>query len=483
MPPLRFCSARDYPLFLQKGADGRFIGLFAPLANDVIHYIEKRTNDTLEIRSENDGLGGLVNPETGMWDGCIGLIQRNESDMLLQFGDYPHLASYLKQGLVLGDSVITFIAAYTSINDVTAVQIESFFATFDPSVWLLSLITLLAGYSFLLLGRFLYSRFKTTDDDVSLRKQSYRRPLYQVITHFTDYGQLADAPCVSNVIFNLALSLFPLLVIFHLCSFIKTELDAVRPPQTFRSYRDLINNNVSLAILRGWDYRYNFELAPKGSERRALWDLSLRRYPQMEFMFNIDLETMNIGNELVRGRAALITDSLFVSTFMKELCLFAVQESTSEFVASFTGLTNFTVNSLFPLSGRDVNEKATLKGFIFSEHFAGSAFNNFRSGAVTFFEMGLVEKSLRIIDSADAHSLLPTVSQKKHQSSGQIEECTHNVLYQPQIIIEAVALVNIRNLLIIVMLLYLISFYVFLCEVNVVFRKKKNQSRVRPHSR
>lgn len=473
-PIVRACYPHDFPGFSGVTEPRKFHGMFGALFGTIVGEIERVINGTIEIRARNDGIGKLVNSSSGMYDGCIGRLQRNQSDLMLQLSDYPLPVSHLDQGFVMMDTVIQFIAAYTAPTEeeTDAVQIESLFDSFDRYVWLLCLLSVIACYSCLLLGRCVSSIATQLGEETSEESSealNYRRPLYQVITHMTAYGEIAATHSASAKILYLTASLFPLLVIFYLCSFIKTELVAVRAPDTLRSYRDLLDKNVSLAFNVGADSKFHFENAPEGSEERQLWDASVKRYPKMDFIIRINLQFEWLFRRLARREIALVLNSAFTRFFVRPLCRMCIQESGRDMIAAAVGLPNLRARTLFPLSAQDPNARSKLKGIIFSGSINRHIHKKLRHAATIFFENGLASRIMEIILDADVSA---AEVDNDIRTRGLIDDCIANALYQPDMKVDAVGLSNFHNLTVILMMLYLIPFYFLICEKSMA--KKLN---------
>ena len=466
---IRGCNPRNFPLFFEIDSHGKTGGFYSSLVDDLLDHVHKMVNSTLEARSENDGIGNMIDEKTGMYDGCIGRLQRNDSDVMTQLANYAHPADHLNQGLVFVHSVIQFISTYKtrSAKEVKPVQVESMFNSFNSHVWLLCLVTLLAGSTTLALRHFLLRQASPSTGESDHSDQ----PVYEVATHMIGYGCVKATGPSANVL-SISLSIFTGVVLLYICSFIKTELVALRPPDTLRSYQDLLDKNVSLAFLKGWDTFLAFKSAHPDTMEGKLWNLTVQRYPKMDFMFQVDSGFIWAVRLILQQKMTVVTDSTVGQAFMRNLCKLFTQESIVNIGRSLFGLNHVTVKSIFPLYAQDETAEDVMKGVLFSESFKGFAYVKIRRGLTCFMERGLVLKAAETLKTIDAtKSILE--GQEQSQTSGLVEECSRNILYEPTIKIESVGFGNIQNLVVITMSLYLLALYCFVYEMSFFSQKQR----------
>ena len=110
MATVRICHPNDYPGFLElvDKEEALFRGPASSDINNLMDSIKKKNNGSIIIHS-NHGVGQLVN---GSYDGCLGRLQRNESDLALTPVDYPLEGLTIDQGILLYDTTVTFIQDY-----------------------------------------------------------------------------------------------------------------------------------------------------------------------------------------------------------------------------------------------------------------------------------------------------------------------------------------------------------------------------------
>lgn len=151
MEEIRVCNPFEFKGMLEFSGKS-FKGAYSSILNNVLDYIMTGNNLTIVIRSKSDGIGEL-NLTTGFYDGCLGQLQRNESDILTQLVDYPLNVTDTKQGDIGMNALVQFVGLYKprTIEEVNAVTIVSYFKSFSIDIWLLCIVTALFAYMLLMI--------------------------------------------------------------------------------------------------------------------------------------------------------------------------------------------------------------------------------------------------------------------------------------------------------------------------------------------
>lgn len=159
-PLMRVCFPFVFKFALELHGN-RFEGFYAKPFNEIISYIGHGHNISATIRAKDDGIGEM-DQLTGNFDGCIGRLQRNQSDMMFQFVDYPFNAAGLQQGDVFFDTVVRVLSFYRprTVNEKDSLKIENCFKSFDWKIWICCFLTTLILYVLLIVRRKIYHRAK-----------------------------------------------------------------------------------------------------------------------------------------------------------------------------------------------------------------------------------------------------------------------------------------------------------------------------------
>lgn len=133
MAELRVCVAEIEQLVQVK--DGLISGIFSGLFNSILADFRTFTNLTLQ---PCDSSGDMVDPVALTFDGCLGRVQRNQSDMQIPMVEFPVLAPGLDQGYVVMASQMVMASAYDSTALTKATDVMDAFHSFTDRVWQVS---------------------------------------------------------------------------------------------------------------------------------------------------------------------------------------------------------------------------------------------------------------------------------------------------------------------------------------------------------
>lgn len=290
MDTIRVCIPFEYPGMVEV-RNKHFIGYYAGFINNIFNYVMKGSNFSVELLSKLDGIGEF-NSTTGLYGGCFGRLQRNQSDVLKQLVNYPLDIDYTKQGDIGISAEFQFLGVYESraIEEANSVKIESCFKSFELDVWLICLFIALITYMLLMIRKKISSgiqmtirrelekfrhdrachlialRFSSKSNEhtvhqwknkfifksFKVRRKTNNYFLSNVLAHMLRLGSLNKQSSLFNKLIFTSLSSFSLLVVYYFSSFIKTELVSIDPPEIPTSYKELIDKNINLVFVEGF---------------------------------------------------------------------------------------------------------------------------------------------------------------------------------------------------------------------------------------
>lgn len=440
---IRLCHPADFRLMIEF--DGTtFKGRMGPFIENILDDLRRKANVTLNVRSKDDGIGEPIEGTNGrIYSGCIGLIQQNLSDAMLQVVNYPLPAINLTQGLLMMDSALQFVNSYNTSEGKPA-QIESLFESFTPQVWIFSFLLLITCVSCL----FIHGRFEKSLNHL------FKRPFivstdkyltYHVATHMTRFGQLDESTGSLRKIIFLILSFFSFMVIFYLSSFMKTELVVVPAPITMRSYSEMLQRGCGVWFFRGADAYQFFKSAADGSERKRLWDWSISKYPEDLIIFDgNEKKAALVLNALIMGKLAFVTESLWMTPIIKEFCALSVDEERNKQMRSLFNFKSFKKGSLFPVVSQDEKATSFLKAFV-ANQYTSSALNRLGMTFHRIFESGLPAAMIKNVADTDFMDSMLSLPRTKG-TYGQILNCVQNIIFMPENHMERLSFSNISNL-------------------------------------
>ena len=490
---MRACFAYAYHFSLGYEKN-KFTGSFGGIMNGIIDYYTQRTNFTLFVRSKGDGLG-TFDPSTGLYDGCIGRLQQNQSDLLLQMTEYPVEIAQIQQGHVAFDSTMQFITVYhpRKMSEINSTPIESCFASFDKIVWVICLSTGLIIHALLLIrnqmwqkivldlskSKWALSHYNLRGTNNNGRKSLALQPAERILrkkkhhfsqiwSHMTRFGSLESPKGVFKKVIFTCCSIFSLLVVHYFCSYIKTELVTIEPPEIHRSYQELIDRRVASAFTKGLNNYLTFKFAPDGSKERAIWDISVSRYPEDVILISTEglTETMKLAKAAMKRKMVFFIDSFLIAMNMKQLCDVFSDPNRR---AKFNLLTNLTTEDEsydgMPIWSQDTSVRPILRGLIFSESFKGPAYDHVSKRSRRFFETGFAFEAKKRIESDDTLTQILGMDKSQEPIFNKIRLCREGVIKMPEVHLTGVTLKNFSNFIIYCLLLHAVSLVFFMIEV------------------
>ena len=191
------------------------------------------------------GFGRKVDEDT--FDGCLGYLQANKSQFILDFREYPRVTGEVAQGVIATDSGPYFSTVYqVDFNKVKYLQLSSAFYSFGWTLWVLLCFSLLIIWSTMRARRWIHGRF------FRLRKKKKKKTslLFQVVSHSLRFAHVRDRGIFNKLIF-ITCSFISLVVVSYFCSFIKTQLVALPDPPIFSSLQELLDKRITLSFVEG----------------------------------------------------------------------------------------------------------------------------------------------------------------------------------------------------------------------------------------
>ena len=454
------------------------------MANEFIYDLSKGENVTINIRSEKDGIGEPLNDSDGSFSGCIGLVQRNLSDMLLDEVTYPSPAIDIEQGHLSTDIFTRFFSYYTPPDqrESKAVQLESCFLSLSEGVWFLCCTTFLA--ILLLLAVHITLRQKLLRQVFKKKSNSFARGnryiLYQVLTHMTKCGHLWNCSGALKKIIFICLSVFSFVVLFYFAAMMSTEQVVVKLPDMFKSYQDLLRRKVGLSFLLFSDIYVQFKFAAPKTVESRLWKLTSSKYEEQEILFETDPEF--VGKALARtlSRETVgVTDSSWAPFMLHHMCLIVVDQNIIDQLAGQLKFTPFKAKSIYPYLGYDQNAASLMRGFILSDT-PTAPVKRIKHFLRRLLETGYLLKRSARVGQVDVFATIYPSRVKKSTVDPDFQQCDNNRVIMPEVHLESTGLQNMKNLLCIIFGIYAALLPVLLAEKIVARLTLKTRKRVAP---
>lgn len=369
MSILRIC----YPVienFLGR-ENGRFYGLLTPFAQDFMNL----ARDLNHTYVEADSFGSLVDQVSQTYDGCIGSMQRNESDVAIMWNTLPILGPNLRPSVVSGADQAIIVSTYirdqesmsSADNGTSVAGVLDMYDSVEVSVWLLIGVVFAICVLFMRISVTVARVTAITFRD-RLRLRLFRRPFEKLLAVGMACALNQHSSCRSHLfriphvlVFYCLLTLFGFLLLFYLSSLVKTELVSHKRPTTVDNYEDILLLGVRPIWLRNLGDHTEFEFAPKDSMEHRIWTRA------QEMGMNESLLSLAKGMDAVKEMASriadmeavLITSEIVASVAAPNVCSFSRSFDFKTYASTY--------------NRNDANAPQHLRGFVrnaISDHLA-----------------------------------------------------------------------------------------------------------------
>ena len=461
---VRVCKLYNFEHFFEHDGE-KFSGILGPFFEDLIDAMNRSANITMVLRSRNDGYGEPINGTSDAYSGCIGLLQTNQSDAMLLFTDYPHPASNITQGLVVQEIAVSLFNFYKLHHGgIKSPQIEELFASLDAPIVLLCLTTAVTSICFLFLKSILQNYRRKI---IGMKDPARRNRIpYEVLTHMANHGKLSRSSGVFWKTMFMVLSLFSLLVIFFLCSFIKTDLVVISPPTTLRSYQEHLDAKCGVSFIAG-DFQYqSFKFAPEGSVEKKLWHLSITKYPMSVVLFDAKQSSLSfkpLAKLAMRGQLSIVLDSNIIPLLMRAFCSLSLNHNRFDTLLRHLNISK-PAESIMPLRSQDDEAKKSIKGFIGNQQLSAPLVR-MQKALRRFFEAGLTQKLFKSIADLNAAELIPAEG-IGNATAGNMDQCINNILFMSDVHVDGIKLESMKNFP--CYAAFLISFQLFVLLMEIL---------------
>lgn len=438
-PAMRLCSTAEFPgaLEIQNRKAPAFTGSFAYLTEGFLEFTRKSLNGNIII----EGPFSLGDPiGNGYYDGCLGRLQNNESDLLFYPADYPLEGNFLDQGLILYDNIIVFGQDYYVRQPSKDGQIfDSIQTVYDilPYIFLF----LISVNVLLYLRDFMV--YKLSIKTKKRNKFENKYHIFYTIAHATRYGSLINATDSFSRMIYFSLSVFSLVIIHYYSSSIKTSLVVINEPELWTSYQELIDKDIKPYFIEGVQTENYFKNAPENSSARILWD-KWAKYGDKIYLKADPLVFSAFSVGLIYRKVALITESALIKLLQLSGCGF-LKYQLEKIMEVELNRNNYTTNIVDDRVKRylfthniDSSEKRRQKALILGGKFNPKISKPFKRHFRYTIENGIQISLLKSIQSVDIF--------KKYQGQFSIftkrtdpgveeavENCNSDVVYRPTV--------------------------------------------------
>lgn len=267
----------------------------------------------ITLRKE-DVSGSLISPSSLMYDGCIGALQSNESDVAFIAPAYPLITSNIEHQNILSYDypVIGSVYHKTNLTDGKTTRVLDFLAEYSSTCWHLTfqLSLMLFFLIFITLSNSHKHRHRIVNLPSDRAFRDSEKILFSCI--FKHHSSCANvrARKFTNPLY-VGLTMLTYYVAFFMTSQIKTDMVILKTPPTYNTYQQLLDEDVRPIWVAQIDDQKGFQYASEGSLERRIWDRAVERGIEESMVRNIDLKILfNRAQPVLRREAVMLDNNL-----------------------------------------------------------------------------------------------------------------------------------------------------------------------------
>ena len=294
---LRFCIATIRQVLELTDDKRKLRGLFAPIHEFTIDNVWRFFPNASFLSLNKLGDRNL---KTMMFDGCLGRLQRNESDTAIPGITLPLLAEGLMHGTIGHASKVTMWSVYNNTAVPSDADVMDAFDSFTGQLWFCTFLTT----AFLTVVLFLIFYFNLLSLPQSkergdlfrrltkmTKRQRTRRCMDQallivtanVLKQHTSYSFRGKLLRRRMILFLIAV--FSFLIINYFSSMIKTEMVVQKRPETISSYEELLAKpNVKPLWPKSLNIHWAFMNANRNTAEGRIWERTKKFGPDSCFL-------------------------------------------------------------------------------------------------------------------------------------------------------------------------------------------------------
>ena len=332
---LRVCYPRIPGALIHDGK--RFEGFAAPLIATPIQAITRSFN--ISLVSSQSMFGSLTDPVKRLYDGCIGSLQRNESDYAIVEALAPVFGPNVAQGPAIGYERMNIISYYNPVMKANDCDISQSFHSFATDVWLG-----VAAMSCLFIALLLMLQlvFCKEADKKKRWKKRVKRALQQSVTIVvrkllkqSSVNSRRHDKDIRPIRLTMSLFFFWILLIF--LSLIKTEKTVTKKPDTIENYDDIMSRKILPIWLAQLPDKDLFKYAPRESFQHRLWQSTVKLTRRHVARFVVDVQSerfSDVGPLMFKQSVVMIMGRGGLPLMSKNSCFMAIATGLMLHVAS-----------------------------------------------------------------------------------------------------------------------------------------------------
>jgi len=409
--------------------DGKIVGYDHRYQSFYYNTIFRDYNSSIIGQEITGGIipGSEASDATFSYNGCLGTIQSNQSDYILNFVSHPIIGNNLSMGGLYGGTTSIIVSAYDPQVDPKEVSIlASVLSSTSTPIKLLLLASLVLFYLILLT---LFSKELLKMKIHRTKRKKSKKTSSTIICFYIVYGCLFKNYSIFESFLTkkrtrirgilLLLVILTFLFMHYVCSLIKTDQVVYPEPKTITSYQDILDSNgktvPTFTAMRD-DY-FSFKFSREGSKRKEIWNrISRGNEVKDSSLLKTKQDFMNLYTGLSNHSMVYLGNTNIQRCIMTNTC----------YIFKLKGKPHNVLVSIDPKESLMI-VKSTMKRRITENEGNVNRFNRVDDILNAFLEMGLHEKAIHEYHSFTMLGGKPFPKQLRHQ----INVCLSNVIQTP----------------------------------------------------
>ena len=411
------------------------------------------------IRGEGQGV--LRDPETFRYDGCIGSMQRNESD----YGSIMTPEDYYGSNVSIWNTMFsdhnTIGTAYNkSLTTEKTTRVLDFLNAYTFQHWLFTISFMIFMYVIIMMqmsGR-RKRKYNLKERIMKSFRDANSIAVSCILNQHGSCGNVRMQP-MTNWIYTF-MTLLGFFTGYFLTSMIKTEMVVREPPPIFQSYQDILDNEVTPM----WDtetYSHRlFQDAVPGSVENRIWQRANERGINESV-----ISASHIVGEPITGMQLFLEFAHRERVALLARLITQILETTACALMRSTG----TLNEVNLFARTDADAAEFLRVMLGSASVRDDIRKLVSRKMNRKFEMGtwvhyVLHRFSFMVASNEGHVV-------------EVEECSGNTIVVPDYDMESVMLFHYRDLFLLCFILLMISVLIGMVEMR--FMPRRSVKRIR----
>jgi hypothetical protein len=438
---------------IEVGEDGSMRGFLSPLWNTFTDSLAAVFGNVTIFAG---GMLGDVAQNSGKLTGCMGRLQRNESDIASPFIEYPIITRGIRQSTFMTPTKMMIVSTYNNNMPQSETDVMDAFHSLSRSLWTITAFTAMFLTGFILIGMNIsipavkVYKWQPSKGSISL---SIRIAMGNVLKQHSSYNYQTQHHYQRLLVGLFAV--FSFLMIFYFSSMIKTEMVIQKDPVTITTYDEILERKVQPFFAELVNDHTEFKYANPGSKAGKIWQLA-NKYGIENCMISSDAQVPRLISLWTQQKAVWLGSLYVTDLFRKNICPIARKVDL--------------YNSIFPLMTSDQTSREKIVGLPLSASTSPRISKRYLRLTTSFLEMGIVTKMINLVES-------PSTGSK------EVVDCLSNKIIQPDHEFHAVKLPHYEQLFVISAYLLGAFTVLLLCEVTfckckfIMQQKKVTKSR------